>query len=252
MARILTVLFLIAAVLRLTHLMLTGPGILEAIGIDLRTVTDRTRDWLQGAPLYPEIYPGYQIAGQANMHYPPTALALFVPFTVLPAVLWWAIPVVIGVAATVKLRPALWTWPILAFLLFWPRTQEMFLWGNPGIWVTSFVLAGAAWGWPGSLVLLKPSLAPFALFGIRHRGWWIVTAASVAVTLPIAYLWIDWIRLVLDSSNGILYSIIDVPTTSIGVVAWLGRDGRPFREATDQGRRALSRLDPRRSSASRC
>lgn len=227
MARILTVLLLVAAVLRLAHFLMTGPGILDAIGIDLRTIIERTRDWLAGGALYPVVSGTYHFAGQAYMLYPPSALPLFIPFTVLPAVMWWLIPVVIGAVAFAVLRPALWTWPIVAFLLFWPRTQEMFLWGNPGVWVTAFVLAGAAWGWPGSLVLIKPSLAPFALFGIRRWGWWIALAVSLAITLPFVTLWLDWVNLVLHSSNGVLYSLIDVPTTSIGVIAWLGRNGRP-------------------------
>ena len=46
---------------------------------------------------------------------------------------------------------------------------------------------------PAVFALLKPSLAPFALFGASRRSWWIALAVLVAFSVPFGALWADWL-----------------------------------------------------------
>jgi len=157
--------------------------------------------------------------------YPPTVLFLFVPFLVLPAVLWWAIPLGIIGYAIWRWRPAMWAWPLLAFALWWPRDMSMVILGSTGMWISAFVAAGLLWGWGGPLILMKPTLAPFALAGFPRRAWWagvgLVVVAS-AVTLP---LWPDYVTAMMNGSglSPIPYTLPDLPLIFLPVVAWAGR-----------------------------
>ena len=76
------------------------------------------------------------------------------------------------------------------------------------------------------IVLIKPSLFPFALFGARSRRWWLALGALVVVSLPFGSLWLDWIHSVLNSEGGgIAYSALEIPILALPIVAWLGRTG---------------------------
>ena len=94
------------------------------------------------------------------MLYPPIALYLFVPFTVLPAVLWWVIPIGIVTCHVVSARPAWWAWPLIAFALFLPRAQHILILGNTAMWVTALVALGLRYAWVSPFVLLKPTFLP--------------------------------------------------------------------------------------------
>jgi ABC-type transport system involved in cytochrome c biogenesis permease component len=73
-------------------------------------------------------------------------------------------------------------------------------------------------------VLLKPSLAPFALFGLNRRAWWIGLAAFLLLCLPFGALWAEWVGSVLNSrGGGLLYSTLEIPMLLLPLVAWLGR-----------------------------
>jgi hypothetical protein len=73
-------------------------------------------------------------------------------------------------------------------------------------------------------VLLKPSLAPFALFGIRRRSWWIGAAAFVLLSIPFGAMWADWVTTVVNSrGGGLLYSSLEIPMLLLPLVAWWGR-----------------------------
>ena len=66
----------------------------QPFGVDFLLYRDAAARWLAGGPYFEP----YQLAGPypitaGDVLYPPVALWLFVPFTVLPAVLWWAIPI---------------------------------------------------------------------------------------------------------------------------------------------------------------
>jgi hypothetical protein len=78
--------------------------------------------------------------------------------------------------------------------------------------------------WPSVFVLLKPSLFPFALFGANRRSWWLALAVFVAMCLPFASMWSDWVTTLLNSTGGgLLYSTLEAPMLLIPLVAWFGR-----------------------------
>src|SRR5215212_4174933 len=52
--------------------------------------------------------------GVHSFIHPPPALALFLPFLVLPAALWWLVPLVGTTALVILSRPRPWAWPIIA------------------------------------------------------------------------------------------------------------------------------------------
>jgi 4-amino-4-deoxy-L-arabinose transferase-like glycosyltransferase len=86
------------------------------------------------------------------------------------------------------------------------------------------VALAALYRWPAALVLVKPSLAPFALLGARDRRWWAALAVLAALAVPFAAMWADWARAVADARGaGLLYAAQEVPMIAIGVIAWAAR-----------------------------
>jgi hypothetical protein len=216
------------AVLAAADLAVMLPNVPSMVGHDHRLYMDATRRWLAGG----DFYPAWQLAGPFTeasrpILYPPQALLLFVPFTFLPAVLWFALPTLLTSWVVIGHRPRRWTWPImLALFAFWPVEWLPYISGTPTIWVVAAVAAGTRWGWPAALVLVKPTLAPFALIGIRHRGWWVTAAALAILGLVFAPMTLDWLRSVTNltgSKSGLLYSLENLPLMALPLVAWLGR-----------------------------
>lgn len=192
-------------------------------GLDLDAYLAATRRWLaSGTPyLANEVAGPFAYAPLTFLH-PPLALLLFVPFLVLPAVLWWAIPVALTVVAIGSLRPAPWTWPLMAAGLCVPSFSAAFVVGNTDLWVCAFLAAGLRWGWPAVLIVAKPSLIPLAFVGAVDRAWWISAAVLGAVALAFGSLWLDWLHVVLNSPGSILYSLGAVPWLLFPVIARLG------------------------------
>ena len=201
----------------------------DQLGEDYQFFVDAAARWSSTG----QVYLGHQLAGPyeavtaVDFLYPPAALALFVPFVYLPAPLWWAIPLGIVGWHVVACRPAWWTWPVIALMAWFPRSQSMIIWGSTGIWVAALVALGVRYAWPSVLILFKPTFLPFALIGIRHRSWWIALGVLAVVMLPSAPLWLDYVSAmrnnVGDWPPGALYSIPDYVFVSIPLVAWLGR-----------------------------
>ena len=201
------------------------------IACDYVALRDAAARWLGGGGFYPP----FQLAGPYAtlaapgatpvIMYPPLALWLFAPFVFLPAFLWWAIPLGLAVYGLAKLRPATWAWPLIAALALWPRIPEAIQNGNPAMWAFAFGCVALARGWTGPLLLLKPTLAPFALWGVRRRSWWVALAVMGGVSLLFGSMWVDYVRVLLNARdpNGILYSLNQVPTLLIPLVAWAGR-----------------------------
>jgi hypothetical protein len=77
----------------------------------------------------------------------------------------------------------------------------------------------------GPLVLLKPTLAPFALFGMRQRRWWVAAAVLGVVSLAFLPMWPDYLTVLGNARDeqGWLYVAGNVP---IMVVGWLARASR--------------------------
>lgn len=216
-----------------------------SVGVDFHQYLVHTRRWLDGGSLFldRQLHGPYAIEAGDSL-YPPTILYLTVPFVYgLPEVAWWAVPAGIIAAAMLHHRPAPWTWPIMAALLVLPRTVEIVLYGNPVLWVTAALAAGTVAGWPSVGVLLKPSLAPFALWGVRRRSWWYALAAMAILALPLGALWTVWGRALLDSNGSLAYSLPDLTFVMVPVVAWIGR--RPQRRGPAlQGHGPIDPSDP--------
>ena len=193
----------------------------EYLAVDYDLYMEATRRWLAGGPFYEP----YQLAGPypitpGDILYPPFALVLLVPFTVLPAILWWAIPLAIVVVALVRIRPDPRLWPFLALCIVWPPTIVKLVTGNPVIWVVAAAAGGVLFAWPYVFVLLKPSLFPVALLGARHRSWWIALGGLGLVALPFGSMWVDWVTTLVNSEGGgLLYSIQELPMVLLPVIA---------------------------------
>lgn len=197
--------------------------------IDYEFYMDATRRWLNGGSFYlPHQLEGpyaIQYGMVRDVLFPPVVLWLTVPFLYLPAALWWLAPVALIIWCVARLRPAPWTWPvILALSLYWFSWQQ-FVWGGPSMWIVAFESAGLVYAWPAVLILIKPTLAPFAMVGLRRRSWWVALGIFLVLCLPFGSLWSDWVRaaVINPTNGGILYSVPYLPVMFIPVVAWLGR-----------------------------
>jgi len=181
--------------------------------------------WLDGGPYFQP----YQLAGPYSIQagdvlYPPVALWLFVPFTVMPALLWWLIPLGTTAWVVISMRPSVVVWPLLSLCLVWPPTLVKVVTGNPVIWAVAAIALACLYKWPAVFVLLKPSLAPVALFGAKHRSWWVALGVLVLLSLPFTSLWPDWITSLANSrGGGLAYSILELPMLALPLVAWAGR-----------------------------
>jgi hypothetical protein len=207
----------------------------QPIGVDYRLYRDATASWLDGASFYPirQVRGPYEIT-PGDILYPPVALWLFVPFAIVrgpeaslaAAIAWWAIPLAATAIAVGWLRPRPWTWPLLALCATNPTVLLKVWTGNPVVWVMAALALAAALPWrtTAPFVLLKPSLAPFALFGVHRRSWWLGAAALVVLSLPFGAAWADWVATLVNSrGGGVLYSSLEIPFLLLPLVAWLGR-----------------------------
>ncbi len=199
-----------------------------AIASDWHIYARASQRWLAGGGFYlPHQLAGpYQIT-LGDVLYPPTALYLFLPMSFLPDVVWYAIPILVTAWIVQGWRPRLLAWPLMAASLAYPQSLALIRSGNPDLWIVATIAAGLRFSWPGAFVLLKPSLLPFALAGIRSRGWWISAGILGFLTLPLLPLAVDWLRAVSDGygwgGGGLLYSLLDLPFALLPVWAWLGR-----------------------------
>jgi hypothetical protein len=153
--------------------------------------------------------------------YPVSSAWLFAPFIVLPTALWWAaVPIFAGLV--LSFRPAAWTWPVIAACFIFPYTSIRFVTGNPAMWLAVFETLGLRFGFPAAVVLLKPTMTPFALLGARSWKWWIVAGAIGLVTLPGLAEYVQVVRNARIGDSW-LYPFFDVPLFIVPLVAWYGR-----------------------------
>ena len=185
-------------------------------GHDIKFYLERTNSWLSGTGFYLP----WQLTGKpyvvedGGAVYPPTAILLFLPFTVgVPLILWWIIPLALIVVVLVRRGVAWWAWPILALVVAYPRTATVVFLGNPSMWVIAGALAGLEWGWPAAVALIKPVFAPLAFIGVRTRSWWVSIALLAAVSIPFGTMWLDYLTVLQNArtSRGMDYVLGEWP-----------------------------------------
>jgi hypothetical protein len=201
----------------------------QPLGVDVALYREAAARWFAGGSFYePRQLAGPYDVAHGDILYPPVGLWLFVPIALLPALpalaLWWGVPAFATTWAVRRLRPRPLVWPLIALCLAWPTTPLKIWTGNPVIWSVAAMAIATAWRGAAPFSLLKPSLFPFALFGIRQRSWWVGLAIFIALCLPLGSLWLDWVASVVNSrGGGLLYSALEAPMVALPLVAWLGR-----------------------------
>lgn len=224
---------LIPVAVTLLGLAIAAGDIGSGWGMDFLVYWDAARRWADGGSYYLP----WQLAGPYLIHgpdsqlavlHPPTFVLVSAPFALLPrdvaALFWTATPIIVTAWAVRRMRPPPWSWPVLGLLVAWPPTAIAIATGNATLAGTAALAVALATRhrWIAGLVLLKPSLAPFAIFGIRSRAWWIVAVTPAVASLPFASLWSDWFRAIANAQDGgLLYSLPHVPIVALPVVAWL-------------------------------
>ena len=211
---------------------LDGPGF-GLLGRDYGLYMEATRRWMGGGPFYlPEQLAGPYDMPWGQIFYPPQALALFVPFTVLGGALFVLIPAAITGWMIWSHRPTFWAWTaILLVLVLHPDAPLSWIAGTPTIWMVALVALSTRWPWVSAFIWFKPSVFPLALSGIRDPRWWLVSASFLVSAIALWPMMGEWLTAVLNArgeNSGLLYSLS--PTAVAGplipVIAWLGRSDR--------------------------
>jgi hypothetical protein len=101
------------------------------------------------------------------------------------------------------------------------------IYGNPTMWVAMAVALGTVWRWPAVLAVLKPSLAFFAVIGVRDRWFWIAGGVLLLVSLAMLPDWREYLAAMSNlRDENLTYSLFDSAFVLIGVIAWAGRTPR--------------------------
>jgi hypothetical protein len=200
----------------------------KVVASDYTSYMNAGSRWLHGGSFYLP----YQLSGpypviQHEIMYPPTLLFLLVPFTFLPAPLWFAIPTGITIWYTVSFRPSILAWCGIFACLSFPWTPQVWLTGNPVIWVLAGIAAGIRLGWPLAVLAIKPQFAPFALFGFKRRSFWVASLAVGFASLLLLPVWFEWLTILRNvqswPGNSAVYWLNNLPLLAVPVIAWLGR-----------------------------
>lgn len=213
------------------------PALLDVqVGVDFRQYRNATSGWLAGEPFYRpwQLAGPYDVLGAGPgappdvqpVLYPPTSLALLVPFAALPlplaAVLWWGVPLTVIGAMVAWLRPRPAAWPVLAYLALDRTSFWLVVSGNPIMWAVAALALGTRWRWAAALVILKPQLAPAALIGARRRSWWIALGVLALVGLAFAPMWPDYLAATFNArTSKVDYLTSNLSLTLLPLVAWL-------------------------------
>jgi hypothetical protein len=201
------------------------------LAIDFVLYRDAASRWLAGGTFYlPHQLAGPYVVRHGDILYPPPVLALLVPFTALPALLWWAVPLAIVTWVVWRHQPSETGWLVIAACLAFPATSLKVATGNPVLWAVAAAALGTVWAWPYVGVLLKPTLAPFALLGATRRSWWLALGVAGVASLLVIPLWQDYLVILVNAQHEapLLYSVQEIPMVSIPVVAaWFASRGRP-------------------------
>jgi hypothetical protein len=223
-------LVLTAVILGVAVALLVGNvALMEAHGAeDFLIYRRHATEWLDGGSFYdPRQLAGPYTVQAGDSLYPPPFALVMLPFLLLPAVLWWAIPLATIGWVVARHRPRPWTWPLIALCIAAPRTLALAIYGNPTMWVAMAVALGTVWRWPAVLAVLKPSLAFFALIGVRDRWFWIAGGVLLLVSLAMLPDWREYLTAMSNlRDENLTYSLFDSGFVLIGVIAWAGRTPR--------------------------
>jgi hypothetical protein len=206
-----------------------GHPLSGTLGWDFETYRDAAARWLAGGGFYdPRQLAGpWTFVTSREVVYPPTSLALFVPFVFLPAVLWWAVPAALTAWSVWQHRPNALAWLLIAVALLNRMSLQQWWVGNPVIWCAAAVALATVRPYLGPLVLVKPTWAPLALVGVRDRRWWLLLAAWGLVVIATLPLWSQYLA-VMGNFRGIpVYWLPgNAPVIALPVIAWLGTTRR--------------------------
>jgi hypothetical protein len=199
------------------------------VGRDLAVCQREVQAWLGGAPMYPgfEVQGPFQLSAFGLILYPPITTALFAPTLLLPLPLWWLIPAAIVGTIVYRLRPGSWWLLALGLCLAYPTSVNLVVAGNPDMWIAAALAVAVYWRPAAAFVLLKPSVFPLALIGLRSRGWWVVVGIFAVVSLLLLPQTLDWLAVLRNGqgglrAGGLLYSMQDLPLLAVPLVAWAG------------------------------
>lgn len=182
-----------------------------------------------GQAYFPAQSQAYEAAGMVNI-YPPTALYLFVPASLLPRVLWWLVPLALIGWSLYRLRPAWWALPIMVLAcvvpLNGPSVPVALVYGNTLLWTISALFVAAAFR-PGAawMAMIKPTEFLFAL-PLALRSWrgMTVAIAMAALMLP---LWFDWLAAMRNLEGFSPFrGIAAWPALMIPLIAYLARKAK--------------------------
>ena len=213
--------------LQVVGLLVNPDALSRLVALDFAMYLDHTQRAIEGGSFYldRQLHGHYSIL-TGDSYYPPTTMLLFAPFLVLPALLWWIIPLAIIAAVVIYWRPNLWGIVVIAWFAWWWRSVQIVVLGNPSMWIAAAIAAGTVVRWPLALVILKPTLLPVTALGLRGRSFWLALGVIGIVSLPFGRQWIDFAHAAIDSSVQWSYSLNDVPIVLIGVIAWLASPRR--------------------------
>ena len=197
----------------------------ERVAIDYRTYIPAAQSWLDGTGFYHawQLAGPYQLVNPAVV-YPPTALLLFVPAVFLPPLGWWLVPAALTVIGLWGARPPAWRWPFIAMCLLYPNTLWLVLSGNPDIWGVALVALATRWPASSAWIVLKPTLAPLGVLGMRTRRWWLVVAALALVSAALAPMWQDYVVVLMNARGDratLLWVVYEIPLLAIPLlIGW--------------------------------
>ncbi len=211
-----------------------------SFGLDYRWHMDATRRMLDtGTPYLAWQLAGPYEIGNGAILYPPTAFALFLPFLVLPAVLWWVVPITITAAAMAIHRPPAWTWTVTVALFGLEKSLNVYVFGNPTMWIVAAVAAGTVVRWPFVYLLAKPTFAPIALIGARRRSWWLALGIMAVGSLAFGHMWIDWVAVVRNSNVSLSYNLPTLPLVLAPLIPWIASEPDKFWRSLRPHRRGV-------------
>jgi hypothetical protein len=203
----------------------------RSFAIDYGIYMDAVDRWrIDGSWYLPRQLEGPYPIELGDVLYPPVLLYLLVPFRILGPWLWWMIPAAMLAWVVWRHRPGPWAILAIALCLAWPYSPAKYVFGNPVIWATAAVALGTIWHWPAALAIIKPTILPFALIGVRDRRWWLAVLGVGIASLPFLELTLLYPQVLLDAQpnpvdgrGGPLYSLTEFPLLAIPIIAWVGR-----------------------------